>query len=199
MVQYYKIVILGNKKVDDKEVVKVWFHPWDHHNGNKLLEHAWFNNKFMYMIEHLISQEGPFYMSRIIWCGDYADNDEDMKNQYNEPCNLYNACDYKFIKSKFIFPTKIDNSSHRYIVNHTQKLYVDKEYHNKNEDYDDYDGDTYKIHPLPLLVLDKYKKSGGGDYFGTNQQLCGSWSRDVISLEKVIPDGFNQLICDFNV
>ena len=69
----------------------------------------------------------------------------------------------------------------------------------EREDYSDYDGDTYKIHPLPLLVLDKYKKSGGGDYFGTNQQLCGSWSRDVISLEKEIPVGFNQLICDFNV
>jgi hypothetical protein len=193
MGQYYKIIIL-----DDKSIVKAWIHPWDHSYGNKLLEHSWIGNKFINMIEYLISQNGPFYMSRIIWCGDYAEHDLNMKNQYNESCNLYDACDQQFIQSKFIFPNKVEKSPYRYVLNHTKKLYIDKEYSNKNIEYGDYDIDTYKIHPLPLLVLDKYTRRGGGDYFGNNQQLCGTWARDVISIENNIPEGFTELVCDFS-
>jgi hypothetical protein len=192
MVQYYKIVILNNTTNNENEVVKAWLHPWDHGHGNKLLEHSWIGNKFMYMIEHLISQNGPFYMSRIIWCGDYANNEDDKL------INLYVECDQKFSQSQYIVPTKVDNSPYRYIINHTKKMYVDKEYINKDNDYDGYDYDSYRIHPLPLLVLDKYKRSGRGDYFGINQELCGIWARDVISLENDIPSGYTELICEFS-
>jgi hypothetical protein len=52
------------------------------------------------------------------------------------------------------------------------------------------------IHPLPLLVSEG-NGSGGGDYFGHNQDLCGTWARDIISVEDSIPEDYKELVCDF--
>ena len=39
---------------------------------------------------------------------------------------------------------------------------------------------------------------GGGDYFGYNQELCGTWARDVISIEETYPEDYTELVCDFS-
>jgi hypothetical protein len=52
------------------------------------------------------------------------------------------------------------------------------------------------IHPLPLLICEGNGR-GGGDYDGSNYDLCGTWARDVISMEETIPDNYIELICDF--
>ena len=48
------------------------------------------------------------------------------------------------------------------------------------------------IHPLPLLTVEGNGR-GGGD-LGQPPSWVGSWSRDVISVEEGVPEGFEQLL-----
>jgi hypothetical protein len=78
MGQYYKVIILA----DNMEIIRVWINPASYGSGTKLMEHSYINDNFMNAIEYLISPNGMFYMSRIIWAGDYADAVEPV--QVNE-------------------------------------------------------------------------------------------------------------------
>ena len=133
-----------------------------------------------------------FYKSRIVWAGDYAEAEED------DTKNLYNMV---VENGTYQCPKSIDTSCYRYIVNHCKKLYVDKErilnkseykyiLHSSNMDQ------KFILHPLPLLVSEGNGK-GGGDYHGNNIELCGTWARDIISVERNIPTNFTELVCDF--
>jgi hypothetical protein len=188
MGQYYKVIILA----DNINIIRIWTTPTAYNCGNKLMEHSYLNNNFMNAMEYLISPNGMFYMSRIIWAGDYA-NPEDQ-----EELNLYNMADEQ--NGKYITPYMnkqyieqfIDNMDrYRYIVNHTKKLYVDKEKCNIDN------GNI--IHPLSLLVTDNCNGMGGGDYSGVNEELCGTWTRDIISVEKSIDklNDYMELECNF--
>jgi hypothetical protein len=203
MGQYYKVIILA----DNKNIIRMWTTPSAYNNGNKLMEHSYINNSFMNAMEYLISPGGIFYMSRIIWAGDYAnpyieENIQVSKNDDNN-INLYHMAEEQY--GKYIVPYMnnkcieqfieqfIENMDrYRYIVNHTKKLYVDKEKCKK-----DYNG--FIIHPLSLLVTDNCNGMGGGDYNGTNEHLCGTWTRDIISVEKLIDKliDYKELECNF--
>ena len=77
------------------------------------------------------------------------------------------------------------------IINHTKKIYVDKENPlNKIKDQRD-----CIIHPLSILLAES--GSGGGDYYGHNKSLCGSWARNSISVETTIPEEYNELVPNF--
>ena len=157
-------------------------------NGAKLTEHSYIGNKFVQALEYLISPEGMFYMSRIVWAGDYAESEE------NEPKNLYLLT---IENSTFQVPPPHDTTCYRYILNHTKQMYVDKERVVNNSNMKS--SNTYSqidFHPLPLLVSEG-NGYGGGDYRGNNVELCGTWSRDVISVEKDIPQDYTELICNF--
>ena len=39
--------------------------------------------------------------------------------------------------------------------------------------------------------------AGGGDYYGSNEILVGSWARDVISIDEEIPENYTELVCEF--
>jgi hypothetical protein len=126
-----------------------------------------------------------FYKSRLVWAGDYA---------YSEPdCgqNLYHIAENN---EYLVFnnPSSFNPKSYQFIVNHTKREYVDKQNLNTNSE----DNDGYIIHPLPLLVSEGNGR-GGGDYRGNNETLCGSWARDVISVECDIPHGYTELVCGF--
>ena len=176
MGQYYLAIILGNQPdADDneQEVVRYVLSPFG--CGSKLIEHSYTDNKFVNMFEQLIGKNAMFYKSRVVWAGDYADIEK------NSESNLYHmAQDIKSIN----LPQY--QMYCRYIVNHTKKQYVDKE-HLSN-----------RIHPLPLLVCEGNQR-GGGDYWGKNSDLCGTWARDVISMESDKPsDKYSELVCNFS-
>jgi hypothetical protein len=176
MGQYYKFIILANEKKNNKEVILLVINPHDFNEGAKIMEHSYINNNLMNTVEVLISKYGDFHKSRILWAGDYANKEDDDSD---ECMNLYDlASNYSSYNLQF---NKMD---FRYIVNHTNKLYVDKTKSNN-------------IHPLPLLISEGNGK-GGGDYSGNNAELCGIWSRDVISMEETIPNNYEELICDFD-
>jgi hypothetical protein len=53
------------------------------------------------------------------------------------------------------------------------------------------------IHPLPILTAEGNGR-GGGDYYGTDANLAGIWARDILSIEKEIPDGYMEFECHFH-
>jgi hypothetical protein len=183
MGQYYIVIFLAEKNTKEKEYIRLYIEPHRYDSGNKLMEHSYVENTMMKSIETLLCPEGIFYKSRVVWAGDYADSEEDGDNLYNMTEYVENA--NKYLKE---LPTLTENC-YRYIVNHTKKQYVDKEKCNKSSS-------GYTIHPLALLTNES-NGLGGGDYHGTNEALCGTWARDTISVENSIPDGFTELVCDF--
>jgi len=176
MGQYYKIVFYDYDE-NKKKIIRMALVPFQ---GYKIMEHSYIDNDTMNHIELLLSPLSPFYKSRIIWTGDYADNED------NEDNNLYHMCDDELIDRSFsILDNIVKNISRRQyniIINHTKKQYINK------DDYKDRDEEMC-IHPLSLLVCDGNGR-GGGDYRGINDDLCGLWKDDIISIDNTIPDNY---------
>lgn len=179
MGQYYKVILFDYDQ-NKKKIIRFSLEPYD--MAIKLGEHCFIKNKFMLDIEYLLCPLSPFYKSRIVWAGDYAENEE------NEDINLYNKVECHIIKSSYLLLNNLIKSkpmieNYNIIVNHTKKEYI-----NKNK--------YTIIHPLPLLTSDG-NGQGGGDYFGKNDNLCGSWKGDIISVDKTIPDNYTEFTKEF--
>ena len=175
MGQYYKVIILA-EKTDIREFIRASFEPFAYNNGNKLMEHAYIDGNFMNVIEYILCPLGMFYKSRIIWAGDYAENEPKLYQ------NLYNLSENKLYNP--VLPENYNNiiKKYRYIINHTKKQYVDKK--------------DRILHPLALLTAEG-NGAGGGDYYGSNEILVGSWARDVISIDEEIPENYTEFVCEF--
>ena len=178
MGQYYRAVILASEKDNGRELIRTWIEPLSYANGSKLMEHSYVGNSVVEAVEYLISPIGMFYKSRIVWAGDYADKEE------NSSDNLHDITFQALNEEKGSCLDRKNMVVFQYIVNHTLKKYTKK---NGNGN----------IHPLPLLTVEGNGR-GGGDYRGGNDDLVGSWARDVISVEMEIPDGYDELVCEFS-
>ena len=117
MGQYYLAIILG-EKTDNKEIIRLFLDAHCYDNGAKLGEHSYVGNKFVSAIEYLLSPKGMFYKSRIVWAGDYADEEP------GQTTNLYDMA--RAEENKARVEPSYDMSSYAFIVNHTKKLYVNK-------------------------------------------------------------------------
>jgi len=175
MGQGYRAIILASKQ-GPKEIIRTWVDPHQHDNGYKLMEHSYIGNEFVQAVEFLIRPEGMFYKSRLVWAGDYADNEEGLDD------NLYMLSLNETNEAKMSCPARSNMSLYRYIVNHTKKQYVIKK--------------PYTIHPLPLLTAEGNGR-GGGDYKG-GDELVGTWARDIISVEQECPVGYSELVYEFS-
>lgn len=165
MGQYYYAIIL-----DAAGKIVVWMNAHAYGEGLKLMEHSYCDNPFVNSFEHGLSPEGAYYKSRVVWAGDYADKEN------GEEKNLHELCE----DSKVVRPDVKSTAKYRYIVNHTKRRYVDK-------------NEVKTVHPLPLLTVEGNGR-GGGDLHEAPSWV-GSWSRDVISVEEGVPEGFEQLRC----
>jgi hypothetical protein len=175
MGQYYIVIILGENNISKHEFIRGYISP-PMDQGSKLMEHSYIQNSFVNSVEFLFTPKGTFYKSRLVWAGDYADPEPEL----NE--NLYNLILSDVDKSITLKSTV--TSEYRYIINHTKRVYVDKNKH-------------HMIHPLPLLVVEGNGR-GGGDYYGTNNNCVGAWARDVISIEIEKPDSYLEYECFFS-
>jgi hypothetical protein len=170
MGQYYRGCILA----DNKKTVKAWMYSHSYNNGLKLMEHSWIKNNFVRAFETLILSNPK----RVVWGGDYAEPDNGLKT------NTYQRC-----KDELEVKPTVPKTTGNYIVNHSQKMFVNKKNVVKATD-------GWQIHPLPLLTCEGCG-NGGGDFFGEDpKNLIGSWARDIISIEKVKPKGYTELIFD---
>jgi hypothetical protein len=176
MGQYYLAIILGEKDLSKQEFIRMFMQSYNYNNGSKLMEHSYINNEFVSAFEYQLTPDGMFYKSRVVWAGDYADNEKDQDQ------NLYLIANSETNENKRSNAPVKDTSEYKYIINHTKKQYVDKT--------------NMVIHPLPLLVVEGNGR-GGGDYNEKNKDLVGSWARDVISVEKEEPFEYIKLVCKF--
>ncbi len=177
MGQYYLALILKSPQASP-EVIEICVHPHAFSNGMKLMEHSYLKNPVVAAVESLICPTGLFHMSRIVWAGDYADKETDIDmNLYNMAYDDDAEC---FKPSAEAEPAE----EYRFIVNHSQQLYVDKT-------------KSHEIHPLPLLVCEGNGRGGGDYHSGTHMDLVGTWARDVISMENSVPLGYEELDCVF--
>jgi hypothetical protein len=180
MGQYFKPIILGEQPQEGQhETVVAWMYSHKYDNGLKLMEHSYQGNNFVSTFEKELTRRGSHYKSRVVWAGDYADVEPGVKiiqegEEYD--ANLYSLCD----DDNEVKPADGNTKDYPYILNHSKKLFVDK---NKVPEIQDWKG--AKIHPLPLLTCEG-NGLGGGDFRGEHV-LIGSWARDVISVEKDNP------------
>jgi hypothetical protein len=190
MGQYYVVVILGEKPDSGLEFVRAWVSPHAHGNGAKLMEHSYIRNTYMSAVEWLLSPLGHFWKSRIVWAGDYAD--PEVHDSYPDgklvAKTLYELAQDE--EGKEFAIGERDMSAYHFLVNHTKKQWVDKRKVREDER-------GFRIHPLSLLTAEGNGR-GGGDYSGKNENLVGSWARDVISVEKAAPAGYEELECEFS-
>jgi hypothetical protein len=171
MGQYYNVVF-----VDGKNNVKKWVCTIQCGAGSKLMEHAFISNGFMNAIEHLLGPDGSCYMSRIVWAGDYADNEDGTDK------NLHIMAEQDLLHLQEV-NIDMSQTDFKYIVNHTKKVYVDKSKYRE-------------VHPLPLLVAEG-NGMGGGDYYGENATFCGMWARNIISMEIDAPVNYTECVIKF--
>lgn len=136
--------------------------------GLKLMEHSWIDNKDVNKIMSFI-YENP---KRIVWAGDYAEKEQDLDK------NLYFLSEnYQNILSQDI---KV-----RYIYNKDKKEYIDL------NDYDNIE-EGWIIHPLPFLLAEG-NGQGGGDYYGTEEEYIGKWSRNEIFTSNILINNYSKI------
>lgn len=181
MGQYYRgaILDLNSFKKNEINVVKA-FCCYSHCNGAKLMEHSYVGNWYVKEYEKALATE--FFGMPFVWVGDYADVKFDTE--------VYLSAD-SYINEKTKEKTEYDTlPTYNYIVNLDKKLFVRIPENNK-------DKNKLIIHPLPLLCCSGNKR-GGGDYYGTNEQLVGSWAYDRIGVTNELPkDITEELIVTF--
>lgn len=178
MGQYYMGIILGEENQENKEIIRLFMEAF---MGAKLTEHSWPENGFVNAFETFLTPEGMFYKSRVVWAGDYADNEKNMDENLHHNSSKHPQKSYfNMIRNQILTLDK----SYRYIINHTTKQYVDK--------------NKYSFHPLPLLIAEGNGR-GGGDYGGIGEELIGLWARNVISIEKEIPKDYNEFMAPFDM
>ena len=171
MGQYYYAVIL-----DENGWIRAWMAPGF---GAKLMEHSYLGGIGVGTFEWELTPEGRHHMSRVVWCGDYADVEPGLGKNLHLICNERNDL--------MLTPTAVTLGEHPFLVNHTKRQFVDKSKVLKGLG-------GFQIHPLPLLTCEGNGR-GGGDFDGTSP-LIGSWARDVISAEKTAPADFTELVFD---
>ena len=197
MGQYYKPII-----IDKESNIVASLKSWDFESGAKLMEHSWMLNDFVQTFEQLISSEGNYHKSRVVWAGDYADDEDKLiYSEYHKkevPTNLHTLVDDEHVLKNLQIA---DTSKFRYLVNHTKKEFVDK------SKVIDING--WRIHPLPLLTCEGNGRGGGDYHYNTFKRnlksgkvvevdlpsevkTVGRWARDVISAETEKPKGYKE-------
>jgi hypothetical protein len=174
MAQYF-IPIIFDYDEDNGIHILFCLMSWSYNEGAKLMEHSYLDSVFTQTLEHELSPEGKFHKKRVIWAGDHS---------FVEPGISTNLYDVVESINKPI-PPKVKTSQYPFIVNHTKREYVNKRLIPENVD-------GYFIHPLPLLTAEG-NDGYVGDYKGNDQEIVGYWARDVISVEKDCPGGFDRL------
>ena len=144
----------------------------------KLMEHSWWLNPFVGSICQKLFKN-PM---KVVWVGDYADGaaetNEINKEELTRLCTkAWKGKGHNIKKNELL----LDNL---YLVNHTKKVYL-----NCNAYKEECLNDGWCIHPLPLLTAIG-NGLGGGDYREDDAWQVGSWANDLISIEEVVPDGY---------
>jgi len=164
-----------------------WVYSHDYGEGLKLMEHSYLGNDFVGVVMTLLKKGGRWYKKRLVWCGDYYDED-DGEDDGEDGRGYYDRCEDD--KKVYLKPMPSVEQLNYVIVNHTKKEYVDLR--KFCVDVTAGLGEDLITHPLPLLTA-LGNGGGGGDYEGTNMDKVGYWARDTISAETEAPERYKEL------
>ena len=190
MGQYYKPMLLKEDYNKEEQPFICYAYTWDFDNGLKLMEHSYVGNYVTRQMEKELATE--HYGTRLVWAGDYADENENWKDEMGNALNVFCYSDLleeRGISLK-INPDDYDKlKSYRYAVNLDKKEYVKIPRRRK---------DKLVIHPLPLLCADGNGR-GGGDFHAKfdRYDYVGVWAYDHIGVTNKKPEGFKEITPDF--
>lgn len=170
---YHPVLLSAAPRANEYETVVAWVNPDKYGCDMRLLSHA-VSSAFVGAVEMMLTPEGGFNRGRLVWAGDYADDEPEFGT------NIHKMCD----SNTELFPEESDTSYYGFIVNHTKGQFVSKE---RCEKYT-------KLHPLPLLTAEG-NGCTDGDY-PRSHGLLGYWARDELSVVKQRPDGLVEIVFD---
>ena len=175
---------IGNRSWDEKDP-NSWYNNF---SGLKLMEHSWLENDFVNGVLEAIWDKP----ARVAWVGDYADDEYDFDEYYTK--EVYEAAWGETKKPELPFDEVPTIHRTGFIVNHDKGQYIDLErYAKASASCPSWDkGNTWVTHPLPLLTAIGNGR-GGGDYWGTNNGLVGSWAMDSIVFTLERPTAFTEV------
>ena len=172
MGQYYKPVIL-----DDNSQIEASWCAHDYGDGLKLTEHSYVGNDFLAAVFSKLHATP----SRLIWAGDYGKfEDRDLFKEADD----FNA---GFTSKSY------DHENWVYAVNHDKRTFARLNNKDNKGPFD------LTFSPLPILTA-VGNGQGGGDYFGPNSELAGTWAGDHISIVRYrgdFPKSFTELKATF--
>lgn len=180
MGQYYNPILLKENYKEESDPIKRTFRMVDACGYRKMVEHAvvknWGVKIASYMIKH--NTKFPF-----VWCGDYTENIINDVTLYK--IAYYHKCNKRCLKyyKKFL----IDYPDLKFVINHTTKEFIEVV---------DFNAPKETIHPLPILTAD-VGTGGGGDYYGTHQDMVGKWAYNVIQCSNKKPRGYTEIKLQF--
>lgn len=169
MGQYYQTVICQE---DNYSLLD----PHRFGSGAKLTEHSWMENPLVLTLCCLIYK----MKSKIVCIGDYADECPLHNAVWGDESNL--AIPKLEVEKSLEFDYK-----GKFLVNHYKRQYISfDEYIEKSTE------DGWCLSPI-LILTAQGNGQGGGDYFGVNEELAGTWSWDSISIEDDYNPEFEKI------
>ena len=157
MGQYYTLITIDLKRES--------IHNYTPTSGNKLMEFAYYHD---YMA-NLFCSKLYYNPQRVIVLGDYAEQ-EDFKAPILQ--GLFDLEKLATTEEEQPLADPFDYNE-EYVINHTTNQYIKLEAPKNSSDFKPFE-------PLLLCALGNGK--GGGDYFGVNEKLVGSWAGCVIEV-----------------
>lgn len=175
MGQYYVAVLKD---------IKGNYSRYESDGGYKLMEFSWYGAPIVNtVIEKL--KEAPH---RVMVIGDYAED----KLLKNKDFDLSTVLPLDDMYNKVVLKpnTGKENEEIEYIVNHSKCLYF-------KIDKSDEDWVIFKL----FLLCSIGNGQGGGDYYGINEDICGTWFGDMISVvseDKLDTNLYKEYQVEFN-
>ena len=182
MGQYFKPFVERNGKIEVFHGHKFVALDPDYFSGIKLTEHSWLLNPFVLAVAKRIYQKP----CRVAWVGDYAEDDDlpvIAEHAGEAAYSLKGA--YRKYPGRKLKETDFSMRG-KFLVNHTQKKYVDIDAFAEATD-----DDGWVLNPPPLFTAIGNGR-GAGDYYGKNQKKVGAWALDVLSIEDAAPKGYDE-------
>lgn len=166
MGQYYMPALSDASEAEKyHETITGWAYSHKFNNGLKLMEHSYVGNNFVETVVAALQKRSQ----RVVWAGDYADEESDGRNLYDHVHAVHWA--------PMEIVTEAKPEPYRYLLNLSKREYVDM----TKLPVLEWGGGTLSIHPLPLLTADGNGR-GGGDFRGENPDV-GRWARDFITVK----------------
>lgn len=182
-------------------------HSYENDYSSKLMEYSYIGNKSANAVFNQLWK----HPMKVAWIGDYSDKEYgdhyEAKLPHDEFMHYYDIVWNDDDQDYSIHPDArnvVDLDSQAFLVNHTQKCYIDMADYIRNNRWTDREswnndnsglfctGDMC-LNPLPLLTACGNGR-GGGDYHDCNPDYdkVGTWAFDLIECTDERPVGYEK-------